>query len=188
MDIVGSSGGRTRSEVLALAPGQELVLTVEAPDDGPEWLVIVSYQRNGVHNKEAIRLALEPWGDQAAQWAFLAPSVLSLLGVGVGAWLVHRLAASREHAAGRLALKRDLLARDHEALIRFLHGWGESDSSNALRAAWTRLKQEAIIPADLSSQFESTIALLSDPVVSSEDRAKACRNLRQAVDAFVLQV
>ena len=168
-----------------LCPGQSHVERFETRGKGSSLVLTASYDWNNASNSIARAISLRAASKTSDFLTIAIPSILSLLGVLLGAWLAAKFtkAQAREHA--RIEWARMLFEKYEGAYRRFLLGWGGSAIPSILKAEFDILKAEALVPSSIVDSYSKTFEILSDAKNSDDEKGKASRLFRKAVENWI---
>ncbi|MBI3659218.1 hypothetical protein HY230_01935 [Candidatus Acetothermia bacterium] len=175
-----------------LFPGQSQVIVFERiPNTAKDLLLFISYEFSSKPNSLAKSLELSNAAKQPIVWTTLAPELisglLSLLGVVVGAALLHWFTSRRERIRSQNEWNKMLFEKNEGAYRAFLAGWNESTSAILLQNQFETLKATSFVPVTLIDSYKDTHVILSTPQTTPEQKQEACKALRIAFDRFIAQ-
>jgi hypothetical protein len=165
-----------------LLPGQSVVRrgTVDTRKD---FVVHVTYLRAGIRNEQVVGVPSFKAGNQDLMT--IMPAVISLVGVLVGAWLLHHFTSRREKNRTIVEWNRVLLERYEPAYRDFLQGWGGAESEMLLNSHFQVLLRNSVPPPGSVALYDKCRAVLSDPAASASERKDACERLYNHINSWI---
>jgi hypothetical protein len=114
-------------------------------------------------------------------------AVVGLVGVVLGALLVHVFTSLRDHDQRRAERRRIVFEGSEAAFRAFLSGWRSSISGGVLRAQFEALRLAAVVPPEMQRKYDTTQVVLDDGRASREQKEDAARSLSEAVTRFMME-
>jgi len=109
------------------------------------------------------------------------PAVASLMGVVIGAFLLHFFTASRETRRRKFEWAKSEYERHAPAYTSFLANWDYSLSAEMLSREYAKLRLIVPISPQLHSQYQVTLSVLEDPSRSAGERQVSSLALGESV-------
>jgi hypothetical protein len=169
-----------------LLPGQSRAFRVEfAPQPNQSYLLI-SFVWNRQPQSVAKVLRV-PDSEQKSIGTLWVPAVSSLLGVLVGAALLHLLTARRERSSFYRSWGKEQFTRNESALRAFLTNWRGDPSPTALEGHFKVFESSSPVPTVFRDEYNRVLSILKNAGSNSDQKKKACDTLRDKLELFLLK-
>ncbi|WP_439583207.1 hypothetical protein [Dyadobacter bucti] len=184
--IFGHNQRNLTDSLAILSPHQTTARIVKINSDIMYKYVKVTYSLRGIDNSAFINYPVAPSSNDESIFKLIFPTVASVIGIIIGAILLHIFTNIREKSRAKFDWKKIIFDKYEQAYISFLHDWQESQSPTLLETHFDKLTKNAIVPFNIVTQYKKTIATLQDTNSDPALRKNSCDQLRLFIDKELL--